>query len=84
VIRAKDRDKLYAYLTKRNIYVAIHYYTPIQKEPYYVNKFGPTTEEFPVTEKTAKEVLTLPSWATLTRQQQDYVVSSIEEFYANV
>lgn len=83
VIRANNRDKLYDYLTKRNIYVAVHYYTPIQKEPYYVNKYGASTEEYPVTEKASQEVLTLPSWATLTKEQQNYVVNSIKKFYAN-
>ncbi|HKM78133.1 MAG TPA: DegT/DnrJ/EryC1/StrS family aminotransferase [Candidatus Bathyarchaeia archaeon] len=80
VVRAKHRDKLYAYLTKRNIYVAIHYYTPIYKEHYYTDRYGPS-ENFPVTEKVEKEVLTLPSWATLTHTQQDFVVNSIKKFY---
>ena len=81
VIRAENRDKLYAFLTNRNIYVAIHYYTPIYKEPYYVNQFGTPADSYPVTEKAAGNVLTLPSWATLTTQQQEYVANSVKKFY---
>lgn len=80
VVRANNRDKLYAYLTKNGIYVAIHYYTPIYKEPYYIERYG-HSEEYPVTEKVEKEVLTLPSWATVTRPQQDFVVNCIKKFY---
>jgi len=81
VVRAKDRDKLYVYLTNRGIYVAVHYYTPIYKEPFYVAQFGPTTEPFLVTEKAAGEVLTLPSWSQLTEKQLLYVVNSVKQFY---
>jgi perosamine synthetase len=81
VVRAKDRDRLYAHLTKRQIYVGIHYYTPVYKEPYYTSQYGPSTEDFPVTEKSAREVLTLPSWATLTPRQQNYVVNCVKRFY---
>jgi dTDP-4-amino-4,6-dideoxygalactose transaminase len=81
VVRAKDRDRLYGYLTNRGIYVAVHYYTPIYREPFYVAQFGSTTEGFPVTEKAAGEVLTLPSWPQLTEKQLLYVVNSIKKFY---
>jgi len=82
VVRAKDRDRLYSYLDKRNIYLAIHYYTPIYREPYFLERYGPSNEIYPVTEQAAREVLTLPSWPTLTQTQQEYVVSKIKKFYA--
>jgi perosamine synthetase len=84
VIRAKERDKLYSFLTKRGIYVAVHYYTPIYREPYYVEQFGPPSENFPSTEKAAGEVLTLPSWPGLTEKQLAYVVDSVKKFYRSV
>jgi len=84
VVRAERRDTLYSYLTNQNVYVAIHYYTPIYRDIYYVDRFGESLpQDYPLTEKTSKEVLTLPSWATLTHQQQDYVVNSIKKFYKN-
>jgi dTDP-4-amino-4,6-dideoxygalactose transaminase len=81
VVRAKDRDRLYTYLTKKGIYVAVHYYTPTYREPYYTERFGLTNESFPFTERASKEVLTLPSWPQLTEKQLVYVTNSIKKFY---
>jgi dTDP-4-amino-4,6-dideoxygalactose transaminase len=36
---------------------------------------------FPVSERAAEEVLSLPIYAELTEAQQQYVVDSIAEFY---
>lgn len=81
VIRIKDRNKLYTFLSKRNIYVGIHFRIPIYKEPYYVSQFGELREKFPATEQVAQEILTLPTWPRLKNSEQKYVIDSIRKFY---
>jgi dTDP-4-amino-4,6-dideoxygalactose transaminase len=79
-VMPEHRDELFTHLRKRNIEAFIHYARPL---PSYriCHQDNSWKDRFPVTCKLAKEVLTLPSWSTLTRKQLEYVVESIVEFY---
>jgi dTDP-4-amino-4,6-dideoxygalactose transaminase len=81
VIRTRDRNKLFEYLTRKKIRTFIHYPTPLHTFKIFTRRWGSCEGMFPVTENMANEVLTLPSWVTLTRTQVNYVVKSIVEFY---
>lgn len=80
VIRAPERDALQAFLKERGIGTGIHYPVPIhmQKAFAYLG-YGPGA--FPVTEKLAGEILSLPMYAELTDEQIEYVTSSVKAFY---
>jgi dTDP-4-amino-4,6-dideoxygalactose transaminase len=78
-IRSSRRDELLGYLKTLNIGYAIHYPIPLhlQKCLAHLNyKRG----DFPVSEKLASEVLSLPIYPELTAQQQDLVVRSVLAF----
>lgn len=82
IVRAERRDELFKFLReKKGIQCFIHYPVPIHMAKFMVDRFGPQEGKYPITEKTAKEVLTLPSCPQLTPSQIDYVIDSIKEFY---
>jgi len=78
VIRCENRDKLHLFLRERNVSSGVHY-MPIHLQPYY-RKLFPNIH-LPITESEWKLLLTLPLYPDLTKQQQNHIVSSIEEFY---
>ena len=62
VLKHKNRDKIIEYLKKNEIGYAIHYAIPIHKQPLYVS-YG---FNFPKSEKFSAEILSLPSYPSLT------------------
>lgn len=82
IVRVPKRDELYQFLTEKGIELFVHYPVPLHRSKFYVNQFGPQADSpFPITEKTCREVLTLPSWPQLTTEQLQFVVDGIKEFY---
>ena len=76
----ENRDGLLSYLKENEIGCAIYYPKPlhIQECFSYLNyKEG----DLPVAERLAKKVISIPIFSELTTEQQDYVISKIEEFY---
>jgi dTDP-4-amino-4,6-dideoxygalactose transaminase len=46
-----------------------------------VQRYGYARGDFPLSECAADEVLTLPIWPGLTRDDQEYVADTVESFY---
>ena len=65
VIRHENRDKIRKELTNNDIGSAIYYEKPIHLQPFYL-EYG---YKLPNSEKFAKEVLSLPSYPSLTNDQ---------------
>ncbi len=82
VIRTVARDKLQAHLKERRIGTGIHYPIPIHLQPAY-RDLGYGVGDFPVTEHSAGELLSLPMFAELTPEQIAYVANTIKEFLAD-
>jgi dTDP-4-amino-4,6-dideoxygalactose transaminase len=81
IIKTKNRDNLFKYLMRKNVRVFIHYATPLHTYTMYTQRWGYSKRMFPTTEMLARKVLTLPSWASLTREELDYVIGCIVEFH---
>ena len=80
VVKAKNRDNLHDFLLKNEIEAKIHYPIPLhlQEASKYLNyKKG----DFPKTEEQVKSIITLPAHQHLKKQQLEYVVRKIKEFY---
>jgi dTDP-4-amino-4,6-dideoxygalactose transaminase len=79
IIRIEKRDALQEYLQGKEIYTGIHYPVPIhlQNAFSYLNL---SEGDYPVTEKVAKEILSLPMHADLTDEQCEYVAEEIKFF----
>lgn len=80
VIRCENRDKLKLWLDSKNVSTGIHYPIPIHLLEAY-KYLGYQKGSFPITEKYAKEILSLPMFPELTGTEIEYVCSNIVEFY---
>jgi len=80
VIRAERRDELAKFLADCGVSTAVHYHIPLhQQTPFYANG---KTVSLPVTERLAKEVLSLPMYPELSKEAVTYVTDQIKTFYA--
>ena len=81
VIRVKEkeygisRNQLFEKLMKNGIEPGVHY-TPLHLMTYYKN-MGYNPKEFPVTEKIASEILTLPIYPSLSESNLETIISCI-------
>jgi len=81
VIRAKNRDKLQAFLREKGVGTAVFYPLPLHLQNCFA-PLGYKAGDFPVSEEAAREVLALPIYAELKPEEQEYIVAKIAEFYA--
>ena len=79
VIEADDRLGLYIHLRKHNIYGQIHY-IPTHLMPYY-RSFGWKEGDLPNAEAYYKHCISLPMYPTLTDDEQDFVIETINSYY---
>ena len=80
VVRSRERDKLKNFLEGRGIITGIHYPVPIHLTEAYQALGYPGEGAVPVSEKLAKEILSLPMFAELTDVQIEYVIGALREF----
>ena len=83
VILAAQRDQLQAALHERRIGTDIHYPLPAHLQPVYAH-FGPPAGSLPVTERLAREALSLPMYPELTRAEAEAVAAAVREALACV
>jgi dTDP-4-amino-4,6-dideoxygalactose transaminase len=79
VVRVQDREALQAHLAEAGIGSGIHYPIPLHLQKAYENlpyKKG----DFPVTERVAAEIISLPMFPQLSPEQQDVVVARMKDF----
>jgi perosamine synthetase len=79
-IRAKRRDALMKYLEGKGIMTKI-YFPPVHKTHYYQNVLGYTCS-LPVTDAISSDIVSLPFYPAITRDEMDLVINSIREFEA--
>jgi dTDP-4-amino-4,6-dideoxygalactose transaminase len=81
VIRVKNRDQLQAHLAQVNISTQIHYPTPLHLQKAYA-ALGYKDGDFPVAEKLATEILSLPMYPNLKPDQQERIVQEVNSVLA--
>lgn len=79
-LRVDKRDELQSYLKENGIASMIYYPIPLHLQPVF-QYLGYKEGDFPETEKATKEAISLPMWPELEKEQQDYVIGKIIEFY---
>ena len=79
VIRSKTRDKLQERLKDKGIVTSIHYPDPIHFQPAYQD-LGYKKGDFPISEKYAAEILSLPMFPELTKDEIEFIAQAIMEF----
>jgi len=80
-IRVQKRDELRAYLKDKGIGTEVYYPIPLHLQTCY-RELGYRTGSFPVSERAAREALSLPIYAELSDDQLAYVVDTIAAFYS--
>jgi dTDP-4-amino-4,6-dideoxygalactose transaminase len=78
VVRVQDREALQARLAEAGIATGIHYPIPLHQQKAYQH-LGYKTGDFPVTERVAREIVSLPMFPQLQASQQDEVAAAVKE-----
>jgi len=79
VVRVQDREAVQARLAEAGIATGIHYPIPLHQQKAYQH-LGYKTGNFPVTERVAREIVSLPMFPQLLASQQDEVAAAVKEF----
>ena len=82
MIRVEDRDDLIAKLAADNIGTGIHYPIPLHLQKAY-GHLGYKEGDFPVSERLAKEIVSLPMYPNLTEEQQSRVCQAVGQIFAD-
>jgi len=78
-IRSPSRDALQQHLRDRGIASQIYYPMPLHLQQVYA-EHGFKPGDFPVTEKLASEILSLPMYPELTEEQINTVIEAVRSF----
>lgn len=78
-IRVEFRDALQTFLAERKIGSAVYYPYPLHLQPLY-RSLGHKRGDFPHAERAAQEVLSLPMYPELRKEQIARVVEAVAEF----
>jgi len=81
VIRCKKRDDLKKFLSENGIETGIHYPIPIHLQPPFM-KLGFRHGLFPITERYANEILSLPMSPVIKKEEIEYTADKIREFHS--
>ncbi len=79
IIRTEKRDELQKFLAENGISTGLHYPVPLHVQNAY-KALGYGEGDFPITEKVAPEILSLPMFPGLTEEQIKYVSEKIKDF----
>jgi len=82
VIRAEDRDELREHLASQNVETGIHYPVPIHLQA-ALKEYGYKKGDFPVAERVADEILSLPMFPELKEPDIERVANEIISFLSS-
>ena len=79
VIQCAERDRLQNFLKERGVETLIHYPVPPHLSQAYERDFA-EKPDFPISERLAGTVLSIPISPYLTEAEQDFTIETIKEF----
>jgi dTDP-4-amino-4,6-dideoxygalactose transaminase len=77
VIRTRERDAVAAALNENGIQTGFHYPVPLHLQECY-REWGYSRGSFPITERVASEIISLPMFPGITADQQERVVAQLQ------
>jgi len=81
-VNANSRDELMRYLANKGIMTKI-YFPPVHLTHFYKNELKYKCE-LPATEEISRQVLTLPMYPTLKKEEMDLVIREVENFFERI
>ncbi len=80
-LRTPHRDAIQTYLKERNIPTAIHYPRPLHLQPAFKKVLPYSEGQFPLAEKVASEVFSVPMHPHLMEEEVDAICTAITDFF---
>ncbi len=80
VIQTPHRDKLQDYMNNKNIGTSIHYPIPPHLQKAY-KELNFKKGDFPIAEKLANNLLSIPLYPGLKKSDQDYIIETINNYF---
>jgi len=77
---AENRDGLLEHLRKNNVGCAVYYPKPLHIQECF-SKLGYKRGDMTIAEEISQKVISIPVFSEITKEQQDYVIERIKEFY---
>ena len=68
------------FLKEKEVFAGIHYPIPLHFQG-SLKSLGYKEGDFEITEKAAKEILSLPMYPEITKEQIEFVAEKIKEFF---
>ena len=78
--KRKTRDNLSKFLAKKGIMTKV-FFEPIHMSKFYQNLNLSSKSNLKTTEKISNEILSLPIYPGLKKQELDYIINSIEQYF---
>lgn len=82
MLLVENRDELYKWLLDHGVDAKIHYPIPLHLQE-ASKGLGYRQGDFPVAEAQAKNIISFPAHQHLTDEEVDYIISTVQGFYAN-
>jgi dTDP-4-amino-4,6-dideoxygalactose transaminase len=79
-ILAQKRDELSEFIKQNEIQFSIYYPVPLHLQKCF-SYLGYKEGDFPVAERVSKQILALPIYPEITREEVDFVCETIRKFY---
>lgn len=77
-VRLSSRDRVCGEMKKKGVGVLIHYPIPVHLQEAYAD-LGHKKGDFPVSERVAGEILSLPMFPHMSKEQIEYVCAALKE-----
>ena len=81
IVFAEQRDELLAYCLQNGIEAKVHYPVPIYRQP-ALKYLGLEEGNYPVADAQARKIITFPCDQHLSKDEMDYIIKIVKEFYA--
>jgi dTDP-4-amino-4,6-dideoxygalactose transaminase len=70
------RDRIMRLMANRGVETRAYFYPPVHEQAYFA---GYATRPLPQTERLSRRVITLPFFTTITEEEMDYIVSTLQD-----
>jgi len=84
VIRLAERDALRDWLHAAGIGTGIHYPVPVHLQPAYRGRLAAGPSGLGVTERAARQILSLPMYPQISEEMIDRIITQIERFFSRL